>query len=333
MLTFENYYALFMLLVIPVFAVLYETKVIRRVSLPLLFADWQGRSFEWKSKRVMFFKGLAMFLCVFSYIFIVLALANPRITKHEKRYISRGSEVMFVLDESPSMSALDVNGKRRIDAAKDAIKSVTESISGTSFGLIAIGSEASCLMSPSMDSKAIEEKIKDFKLGALGDGTALGVGISSAIYHLSSSMSPQKLIILITDGENNAGTIHPYTAAKLAADQKIPVYVLGIGSEGTVAIEYTDPATGKTYSGFLESTYNYESLEKIADISNGNFFEIQNLDEMKTVINSIIQNDIVIPHFYTVSVDKEYYKVFILLAGIFFGLSYLIQHFYLKEIL
>jgi hypothetical protein len=185
----------------------------------------------------------------------------------EKRYISRGTEIIFIVDSSPSMSALDIGESTRLQAAKDSILYVTQGMPETSFGLVAMATEAACLVPPSMDIEIFKKQLEDIKIGALGDGTALGVGISNAVYHLSSSASPQKAIVLITDGENNAGTVHPFTAAKLSAELKIPIYVLGLGTTGTVPVEYTDPKTGKTYSGYLESGFNSESLEQIAKIT------------------------------------------------------------------
>ena len=231
MLKFDNYFALFLLLIIPLIAILYETKIISRLSMPLLFSDWQGRRYDFKSKKTLAFRCISFFFIICGIIFAIIALANPKKTNYEKRYISRGSEIIFVLDISPSMAALDANGNKRINEAKRAITEVINTMNGSSFGLIEVGTDASCTSPPSMNQKYFLQKLSQVKLGTLGDGTALGVGISSAIFHLTSSMAPHKFIVLITDGENNAGTIHPFTSAKLAKEQNIPIYVLGIGTK------------------------------------------------------------------------------------------------------
>ncbi len=331
MLTFENYYVLVLLLVIPLFIILYKTNILRKIALPLLYTDWQGETFAWKSKKITFFRALTISFIILAYISAIIAIANPRNTKYEKRYISRGTEVMFVLDISPSMAAMDLGNKRRIDSARESIMKVVNSMNGTAFGIIAMGSEAACIMPPSLDTKSFEQRLYNIKLGELGDGTALGVGISSAVFHLASSMAPQKIIILMTDGENNAGTIHPYTASHLAAEEKIPIYVLGIGTQGTVPIEYTDPISGKTFSGFLDSNFNIESLAKIAEITNSSFYEIQSLEDLTSVTKSIVQNESVVPHFYTVSVDTDYYRIFLLLTEIFILLAWMLENLILKE--
>ncbi|MCR5698312.1 MAG: VWA domain-containing protein [Treponemataceae bacterium] len=331
MITFENYYVLLLLLGIPLFIVLYKTNIIKKNALPALYTDWQGDIFSWKSKKVTFFKWVVIVFCALSYICAVIAMANPRNTKYEKRYISRGTEVMFILDISPSMAAMDLGNKGRIDCARETIMQVVNSMTGTAFGIIAIGTDAACVMPPSLDTKLFERRLYNIKLGEFGDGTALGVGISSAVFHLASSMAPQKAIILMTDGENNAGTIHPYTAAKLAKEEKIPIYVMGIGTQGTVPIEYTDPVSGKIFSGFLDSKFDTESLSKIAEITNGSFYEIQAVEDLTNVTRAIVQNESVVPHFYTVSVDTDFYRVFLTLAEILAIFAWMIETLYLRK--
>ncbi|MDD7417692.1 MAG: VWA domain-containing protein [Treponemataceae bacterium] len=331
MITFENYYVLLLLLGIPLFIVLYKTNIIKKNALPALYTDWQGDIFTWNSKKVIFFKWIVIVFCTLAYICVVIAMANPRNTKYEKRYISRGTEVMFILDISPSMAAMDLGNKGRIDCARETIMQVVNSMTGTSFGIIAIGTDAACVMPPSLDTKLFERRLYNIKLGEFGDGTALGVGISSAVFHLASSMAPQKVIILMTDGENNAGTIHPYTAAKLAKEEKIPIYVMGIGTQGTVPIEYTDPVSGKIFSGFLDSKFDTESLSKIAEITNGSFYEIQDVEDLTNVTKSIVQNESVVPHFYTVSVDTDFYRVFLALAEILAIFAWMIETLFLRK--
>ena len=331
MLTFENYFAFLAFLIPPFFFILQKTGNLKRYSLPLLFMDTQGKKIIWKSKRIIFFKVIVFAFTLLAYISAVIALANPKITKYEKRYISRGTEVMFVIDISPSMAAIDLDNNRRIDSAKKAILNIAETMDGTSFGIVSMGSDAACILPPTLDKKAFEEKLSLLKLGELGDGTALGVGIASASYHLSTSSAPQKIIILMTDGENNAGTIHPNTAAKLASEMNIPIYVIGIGTQGTVPIEYTDPISGKTFSGFLDSNFDTESLSKIASISNGRFYEIQSLDDLINVTSSIVHNEEVVPHFYTVSTGTEYYRTFLILSEIFASIAWIIASLFLKE--
>ena len=333
MFSFSSYGALLLILLLPLWIFLKKTNILSNYTFPLLFTEDNKKSFEGNTKKFMFFSILAKILFSLAFIFVVIALANPKMSYQEKRYISRGTEIIFVVDSSPSMSALDIGDDTRLQAAKDAILYVTQGMPETSFGLMSMATEAVCLVPPSMDFEIFKKQLEELKIGILGDGTALGVGISNAVYHLSSSVAPKKAIVLITDGENNAGTVHPFTSAKLATEFNIPIYVLGIGTTGTVPVEYTDYKTGKTYSGYLESGFNSESLEEIAKITKADYFDIQTLPDLKEVISSIVRNESVVPHFYTVLVDKQYYSLFLFLSICCIILGYLIKRFYLREIL
>ncbi|MGP1587338.1 MAG: VWA domain-containing protein [Treponemataceae bacterium] len=333
MIKFENYYAFFLFFLIPLFITLYKTNVVKKISFPLNVSNWQEKTFHFNSKKIKIFKGISWTLIFLAYIFSVIALSDPKITNTEKRYISRGTEIMFVVDISPSMAALDFVSENRLETAKKAIGEIADKIPEISLGIVAMASEAECVMPPSMDRKTFYKKLNSLTLGTLGDKTAIGVGISSGIFHLVSSMANQKIIILITDGENNAGTIHPNTAARLAGEQNIPVFILEIGTRGTVPVEFTDPMTGKHRSGFIESSFDPDALKNIADLTGGSYFEIQSLTDLTNVLRSIIQRESVTTHFYTVPVDKEYYTFFIYIASIFIFLAWLINRIYLKEIL
>lgn len=333
MLNFSSYSCLLLILLIPLWFFLKKSKVLTSHSFPLLFTEDNEKFFDGYTKTFQFFSVLSSILFCFAFIFIVIAFANPKISYQEKRYISRGTEIIFIVDSSPSMSALDIGDSTRLQAAKDSILYVTQGMPETSFGLVALGSEAVCLVPPSMDFDIFKKQLENIKIGILGDGTALGVGISNAVYHLSSSVSPQKVIVLITDGENNTGTVHPFSAAKLAREFNIPVYILGVGTTGTVPVEYTDPKTGKVYSGYLESSFDSKSLEEIAKITDADYYDVQTLPDLKEVISSIVKNESVVPHFYTVLVDKPYYSIFLFLAICCIILGYIIKRFYLKEII
>src|SRR5574344_482827 len=224
MIQLENASALFLLLLIPLWIVLKKSGILSKVALPVILSDWDGKLFSWDSKNIQIIKVISNVFFCFGYISMVFAFSNPKIVHQEKRYISRGTEIVFVIDSSPSMSALDIGNTTRLDAAKGVIAKLVSTMSGTSFGLISMASDAACIVPPSTDSELFLKQLANIRIGELGDGTALGVGISSAVYHLSTSPAPKKIIVLITDGENNAGTIHPTTAAKLAKEQNIQVY-------------------------------------------------------------------------------------------------------------
>ena len=111
----------------------------------------------------------------------------------------------------------------------------------------------------------------------MGDGTALGLGLGLAALHLRASSAPRRVAVLITDGENNAGAVHPQTAAEALAENGVSLWVIGAGSSGAVPIDYVDPATNMRRTGTLESRFNPETLRTIARRGGGSFVSAPSL--------------------------------------------------------
>ncbi len=328
---FENPAAFFLLIFIPALYILRHLKIFNRISFPAVLADWEGRHFEWKGKTQKFLSVSATIFYISAFFISVCALAAPVISNQEKVYTSLGTDIVFVLDTSPSMSAKDVDGAQRLEAAKNAIYLLTNKNDGSRYGLVGLGSSAAVLVPPTSDQAYFSERLSQITAGSFGNGSAIGDGLSTAVCHLVSSSAQKKCIVLLTDGENNAGEIHPETAAQLAADNKITIYVVGIGSKGKVPIEYTDPVTGRLYSGYLDSNFNPASLKKISDIANGRYFEALTLNELSEVLTTVSKTEAVSQTFTYRTVNHLYYKQFLSIAILLFLLAWFIKRVILKE--
>ena len=333
MTSFENPAAFFLLLLIPLLFILRKLKIFNQITFPAVLAEWEGRRFSWKGKSQKFLSLLARIFFTFGFIASICALAAPVISNQEKVYTSLGTDIVFVLDTSPSMSAKDIEDKKRLDAAKDAIHALAQKNDGSRYGLVALGSNAAVLVPPTSDQTFFLERLNQIATGALGNGSAIGDGLSTAVCHLVSSSAPKKCIVLLTDGENNAGEIHPETAARLAADNNITVYVVGLGTKGRVPIEYTDPSTGKLYSGYLDSNFNPASLKKISSMAGGRYFEAQTVSELADTLATVTKIEAVTQNFTYRTVNKLYYKQFISAAIILFVLAWFIRRILLKEMI
>jgi len=329
--SFENPAAFFLLLLIPLLYLFRSLKIFNQISFPAVFEDWEGRSFEWKGKSQKFLSVLARIFFTAGFFISVAALAAPVISNQEKVYTSLGTDIVFVLDTSPSMSAKDMDGIQRLEAAKNAIYTLSNKRDGSRYGLVALGSNAAVLVPPTSDLNFFSERLTSISAGVLGNGSAIGDGLSTAVCHLVSSSAPKKCIVLLTDGENNAGEIHPETAAQLASDNNITIYVVGIGTKGKVPIEYTDPTTGKLYSGYLDSNFNPASLKKIASISKGKYFEAQTLDELSGILSTVSKAETVSQNYTYRTVNHLFYKQFLTVALILFILAWFIRRVILKE--
>ena len=333
MTNFQNPAAFLLLLLIPLLFILRRLKIFNIITFPAVLCDWEGRAFYWKGRVQKFLTGLAKFLLTVAFISVVTAFADPVTVTQEKVFSSLGTDIVFVLDTSPSMAAKDMNGLRRIDGAKNTIFELATEKAGNRYGIVEFGSNASVAVPPTADNAFFTGSLNNIDVGAMGNGSAIGEGLSTAIYHLATSKADKKCIILLTDGENNAGAIHPETAAKLAVNNNISLYVVGIGSKGNVPIEYTDPVTGKLYSGYLESDYSFNSLRKIASIGNGGFFEAQTIDELKAALATVSKNEEVSQDFTYKTKNKTFYDKFVLAAIICILAAWIIKAVLLKELI
>jgi len=332
MISFENPSAFFALLLIPALFFLRSLKIFTPITIPLTISDWKGTKFQWNDPVRKAVSYLYHLLAILGFICAITAWASPILHKQTKVYASRGTDILFVLDISPSMASQDTPGVTRLEIAKSAMESILQRNSGECIGIVEMAKEAALVVPPTMKKEAFFNKLKTIVPGELGDGTAIGTGISCAVFHLESSTAPKKCIVLITDGENNSGAIHPYTAARLAKEKNIMLYVLGIGSKGAVPLEYVDPKTGHEYSGFLGS-YNIQSLSKIANEAGGKFFETTTISALSQTIDVIVKNESVVQSYQIHNTDKKYYTQFLVATTILMIISIFIRVGILREVL
>jgi len=333
MLSFEHPFAFLLILLIPLYFVARKIGFLQTFSFPQILSDWNGNHFGWKNKTFSFFRLCSKILFFIAYTFFIIALASPLVHHQEKVFVSKGAEIFFVLDTSPSMAALDIAGGTRLDAARTAITTLIKQNPGADYGLVAMGSQAAVLVPATGDKNYFFERMAAIKIAELGDGSAIGTGISSAVYHLSHSDSPKRCIVLITDGENNAGSVHPNTAARLAKENGIILYVLGLGTSGSVPLEYIDPKTAKLVSGSFTSSFDSMSLVKLASIADGAYFSAENATELSAALDTVARLESVSQKFFLKSTDKKYFREFLFIAMLCFAFAWVIKRILLREFL
>ena len=329
---FMNPAGFLFLLLIPLVYTFRKIKIFSRITLPLTFSDWNGWVFTWDDKLR---KAAAVFsevLTVVGFLFVVTAYSEPVVHHQEKVFTSRGTDVLFVLDTSPSMAARDINGITRLEAAVSTINKLVESNPGASYGLVVMGSEAASVVPLTNDIAAFKTRLAKVQIGSMGDGTAIGTGLSSAVYHIKSTKAKRKCIVILTDGENNAGEIHPETAGALAKKNGITLYTVGIGTKGTVPIEYVDPNSGKVHSGYYDSEFDSSSLEEIALAGGGTYFGIESTAAFAEALNSVSRKQNVFQTFHYKSSNRQLYSYFLIFSAIVFFAAWFIRRILLKEI-
>jgi Ca-activated chloride channel family protein len=206
---------------------------------------------------------------VFGVLLLFIAAAGPVSKSAERVWLNRGADILFVLDISPSMAGIDMNGRNRFDAARELIRAFAENRPSDAIGLVAVGYDAALMVPPTVDRQALYTRLESLRIAELGDGTALGMGLAVAALHLRGSPAPRRAVVLLSDGENNAGAVHPLSAAPLLRDLKISLWVVGIGSGGEIPIDYVDPFTRMRRTGIFDSRFDSGSLKAIAQAGEG----------------------------------------------------------------
>ena len=237
---------------------------------------------------------------LFGAVLLLLAAGGPERRINKTVWLDRGADILFILDISPSMAGLDMggasgggqderngagrgsrggrNGTSRFDAARNLVREFAERRPSDAIGLAALGNDAALLVPPTVDRRVLENRLERLRLGELGDGTALGMGLAVAARHLRDSPSPHRVAILITDGENNAGPVNPETAAALLEEAGISLWVIGVGSGGEIPIDYVDPITRMRRTGVFDSRFDEASLRALSLAGGGTYISAPSAD-------------------------------------------------------
>jgi Ca-activated chloride channel family protein len=209
---------------------------------------------------------------------LAIAAGGPISLTTETVWLERGADILFIVDASPSMSARDMGASSRFDAARRLVREFSLNRGADAIGLVAVGGDAALLVPPTVDRRALLARLESLSIAELGDGTALGLGLSVAALHLSSSRAPRKAAVLITDGENNAGAVHPATAAAALRAAGASLWVVGVGGSGEVAVDYVDPTTKQRRTGVFDSRFDPEALRSIARSGGGTYLSAPSAD-------------------------------------------------------
>ncbi|GHV92296.1 aerotolerance regulator BatA [Spirochaetia bacterium] len=228
-------------------------------------------------------------------VFILfLAAAGPVSKSSERVWLNRGADILFVLDISPSMAGIDMDGRSRFDAARNLVRSFAENRPSDAVGLVAVGYDAALLVPPTVDRRALFSRLDSLRVAELGDGTALGMGLATAAFHLQNTSAPRRLAVLITDGENNAGAIHPETAAAMLGELGVSLWVVGVGSGGEIPIDYVDPFTRMRRTGLFDSRFDPESLLAISRAGGGTYLAAPSGEALAAAFSEIAANEMTV---------------------------------------
>ena len=192
------------------------------------------------------------------------------------------------------MRAEDFKPRNRLQAAKQVIRDFIKNRKNDRLGLVVFASQSYTQCPLTLDYGVLLEFLNQVKIGMIEDGTAIGMAIANCVNRLRESAAKSKVIILLTDGENNAGEIDPITAAKAAAAMKVKIYTIGAGRRGGAPIPFYHPLFGKMYyknpDGSLYLTkIDEETLKQIAQLTGGKYYRATNTEKLREIYEEIGQ--------------------------------------------
>ena len=216
---------------------------------------------------------------------LVVVLARPQSSSSWQDVTTEGIDIVMALDISGSMLAEDFK-PNRLEAAKKVAKTFISNRPNDRLGLEVFAGESFTQCPLTTDHSVILNLFADVKSGMLTDGTAIGMGLGTSVKRLKDSEAISKVVILLTDGDNNSGSIAPGTAAEIAKEFGVRVYTIGVGTRGTAPFPVVDPF-GRTRYQDMEVKINEELLTRIAEMTGGKYFRATDNASLENVYKEI----------------------------------------------
>ena len=217
---------------------------------------------------------------------LVIALARPRASARAENVTSEGINILLVVDLSSSMLAEDFQPQNRLEVAKEKVKQFIAGRRSDRVGLVAFAGEALTQVPLTVDYPVLLAAVDNLQAGQLEDGTAIGTAIATAANRLRNAPGRSRVMILLTDGENNRGAIDPRTAAQAAAAFGIKIYTIGAGTEGVAPVPVGRGLTGWRYE-YRPVRIDEELLRDVATVSGGRYFRARDAAALQRIYEQI----------------------------------------------
>ncbi len=202
---------------------------------------------------------------------MLVAAARPQQGVQQSEVDSRGVDIVLAMDISRSMQASDMGGGTRLDLARSTARDFVRGRPHDRIGVVGFAGTAFTQCPLTLDHETLATLIGSLDFGLAQDGTAIGMGLATAVQRLRESRTPSKVVVLLTDGENNRGAIDPATAAELARALRVRVYTVLVGRPTMEQVPVNDPVLGPTFA-MMQVDVDPAPLIKIAGVTGGRFF-------------------------------------------------------------
>lgn len=321
-ITFESPYWLLLLLVVIAYASLsFKKKYSREGTLPVSVIDPALSLVSWRTllARILpWLAGLAVMAAI-------LALARPQVVLVEERIKAEGIDIFLVMDLSSSMLSKDFEPDR-LSVSKAVAIDFVEKRPYDRLGLVSFAGEAYTQSPLTADHKMIQRQLSDLACGYLSDGTAIGMGLATAVNRIKESEAESKVVILLTDGVNNAGYIDPLTATKIAKEFGIKVYTIGVGSMGMALSPIGRTRNGQYQFARTRVEIDDQLLNQIAVETGGEYYRAVNANELQQIYATIDELEKTEMEITVIRREKEYFRHALSAALILFLIYILIKY-------
>ncbi len=265
-------------------------------------------------------------ICLF-----VVVIARPRVVSVKESVKGNGIDIVIAMDISTSMLAMDFKPDR-ITASKELAIDFVNKRSSDKIGLVVFGGESFTQCPLTVDHEILNSFIKSQQVGYLAEGTAVGMGLATAVNRMKGSNSKSKVVILLTDGVNNAGYIDPLYAAKLAQEFGVKVYCIGMGSDEVTTIPNGVDMDGNIVYARTRGELDEDMMNEISNQTGGKYFRARNAEELKDIyalIDKMEKNEFELD---VLKRYKEWYRPFAFAAFLSLLLSIVMSTFFIKKL-
>ena len=216
---------------------------------------------------------------------LLVAFARPQTGVTAENVATDGIDIVLALDLSSSMLAEDLE-PNRIGAARQVAADFVRGRLNDRIGLVVFAGEAFTQAPLTLDHRVVTTLIEELEVGIIEDGTAIGMGLATAVKRLGDSSAESKVIVLLTDGQNNRGAIDPTTASQMAQALGVRIYAVGAGTRGSARVPVDDPLFGRRYAS-MQVDIDDEALEELAALTGGRYFRATDRESLERVYEEI----------------------------------------------
>jgi len=255
---------------------------------------------------------------------IIVVLARPQSSNRWEQVTTEGIDIVLCMDVSGSMRAMDFKPSR-LEASKSVGIEFVNARQDDRFGLVVFAGESFTQCPLTTDRAVVINFLKEIDFGVIEDGTAIGMGLATAVNRIKDSNARSKVVILLTDGVNNRGDIGPVTAAEIAAGFGIRVYTIGVGTHGSAPVPLQD-VYGRTVTRNMPVEIDEEVLQKIAETTDGTYFRATDNNKLREIYQQIDQMETTRLDVKQFSRKKEEYFPFLLAAMILLLVEILLRY-------